>query len=412
MSVNASGRPLAVGFVSIWLSLAAAAVAQGQPPIRVGASVSQTGTYGPLGQNQLRGYQLCLKHTNEKGGVLGRRLELVADDDRSEPAAAVRIYEKLITQDKVDAVLGPYSSPITEAVADVTEKHRMAMVAPAAAATSIFKKGRKFVFMATSPGEVYLEGLIDMAARRGLRTLALIHEDTLFPKAIVQGTLELAKKRGLQVLAIEAYPTGTADFSAILAKVRAANPDVLGAATYFDDAVAITRQLKASNVNPQMFGVTVGGDLPKFYEVLGRSAEFVYGAAQWEPELVTLLRGGELIPVARRYPGAREFVEAHRKEFPGVDLSYHTAGGYGACQVLAEAIRRAGSLDAEKVRSTILNMNLNTVYGGFKVDRDGLQIAHTMLTFQWQEGKKVIVWPDELAPGKPRFPTPPWSQRQ
>jgi branched-chain amino acid transport system substrate-binding protein len=80
--------------------------------------------------------------------------------------------------------------------------------------------------------------------------------------------------------------------------------------------------------------------------------------------------------------------------------------------VLVEAIRRVGSLDREQLRAAILNMNLNTVYGGFKVDRDGVQVAHTMLTFQWQDGKKVIVWPDELAPGKPRFPTPPWSQRQ
>ena len=399
-----------MGLVSIVLSLAPAAEAQ--PPIRVGASVSQTGTYAALGQNQLRGYQLCVKHTNEKAGVLGRSLELIAEDDRSEPATAARIYEKLITQNKVEAVLGPYSSPVTEAVADVTEKHRMAMVAPAAGATSIFRKGRKFIFMLPSRAEVYLEGLIDMAARRGLKTVALTHEDTLAPKAMAQGTLELAKKRGLSVVLVEAYPKGTTDFSTILTKVRAANPDVLAAATYFDDAVALTRQLKESNVNPRMFGVTVGGDLPKFYEVLGRSAEFVYGAAAWELELMALLRGGELVPLARRYPGAREFVESHRKEFPGADLSYHTAGGYGACQVLVEAIRRAGSLDGEQVRTTILSMSLNTVYGGFKVDRDGVQTGHTMLTFQWQDGKKVIVWPDELAPGKPRFPTPPWGQRQ
>jgi branched-chain amino acid transport system substrate-binding protein len=409
--VRVTGRPLTAGLVSIWLSLGAAAVALGQPPLRIGASLSQSGAYAPLAQNQLRGYQLCLKHINEKGGVLGRRLELVTEDDRSEPTTAVRIYEKLITQDKVDAILGPYSSPITEAVADVTEKHRMAMVASAAATPSIFRKGRKFIFMVPSPAEGYLEGLIDMAARRGLKTVALVHEDTLFPRASAQGAVELGKKKGLQIVAVEAYPKDTTDFSAILGKIRTAAPDVLAAATYFDDAVAVTRQLKASNVSPKMFGVTVGGDLPKFYEVLGRDAEFVYGAAPWEPELVTLLRAGELIPVARRYPGAREFVEAYRKEFPGADFSYHSAAGYGGCQILAEAIKRAGSLNAEKVRAAILNMNLNTVYGGFKVDRDGIQIAHTMLTFQWQDGKKVIVWPDELAPGKPRFPTPPWSQR-
>jgi branched-chain amino acid transport system substrate-binding protein len=392
--------------------LVLAAVVEAQPPIRIATSVSQTGVYALLGQNQLRGYQLCIKHTNEKAGVLGRRLELIAEDDRSDPATAAGIYEKLITQSKVEAVIGPYSSPITEAVAGVTEKHRMPLVAPAAATSSIFRKGRKFIFMVPSRAEVYFEGLIDMAARRGMKTIAVIHEDTLFPKASAQGALELAKKRGLSVVLVEAYPKGATDFSAILSKVRTANPDVLAAATYFEDAVAITGQLKAANVNPRMFAVTVGGDLPKFYEVLGRSAEFVYGAAAWELELMALLRAGELVPLGRRYPGAREFVEAHRKEFPGADLSYHSAAGYGGCQVLVEAVRRAGSLDGEKVRAAILGMSLNTVYGGFKVDRDGIQTAHTMLTFQWQDGTKVIVWPDELAPGKPRFPTPPWNQRQ
>jgi branched-chain amino acid transport system substrate-binding protein len=371
--------------------------AEAQEPIRIGASLSLTGTYAALGQNQQRGYQLCAKHVNEKGGVLGRKVEFAFYDDRSDPATGVRLYEKLITQDKVDAIMGPYSSAITEAVANVNEKYKMPMVAPMASTTAIFRKGRKFIFMVQSPAEVYLEGLIDLAARRGLKTVAIINEDTLFPKATVQGTIELAKQKGLQVVFVEAYPKGNTDFSAILTKVRAANPDVLGAATYFDDAVAITRQMKELNVNPKMYGVTVGGDLPKFYELLGKNAEFVYGASQWEPELP--------------YPGAKEFTEAYKKEFPGADLSYHSAGGYGGCQVLIEAIRRAGSLDGEKVRAEILKTDTTTAYGGFKVDDGGFQLTHKMVMFQWQDAKKVIVWPDELAAGKVRFPTPPWSDR-
>jgi branched-chain amino acid transport system substrate-binding protein len=384
--------------------------AEAQKPIRIGASISQTGPYAAPGQNQLRGYRLCVKHTNEKGGVLGRKIELVVEDDQSQPATAARIYEKLITQDRVDAILGPYASPITEAVADVNERHRMPMVATQGATTSTYRKGRKFVFMVPSAAEVYLEGVVDMAARRGLKTVAVIGEDLLFAKAVAQGTVELARKKGLEVVFVADYPRGNKDFTAVLTKVRAANPDVLAAATYFEDAVAITRQLKQLDVNPKMFAVTVGGDLLKFYEQLGRSAEFVYGAAQWEPELVKLRAGG-LIPIARQYPGAREFFDAYQKEFPGADFSYHSAGGYGGCQILVEAIKRSGSLDGEKIRDAILRMDLNTVYGGFKVDPDGFQIAHKMVTFQWQDGKKVIVWPEELAPGKPRFPTPPWSQR-
>jgi len=293
-------------------------------------------------------------------------------------------------------------------MADVSERHRMPMVAAGAATTSIFKKGRKFTFMIHSPSEVYLEGLIDIAARRGLKIVAVIYEDTLLQKPIAQGALELAKKRGLQVVLAESYPKGTTDFGGILRKVKTANPDVLAAATY--DSVVITRHLKELGINPKMFGATVGVAFPKFHATLGRDAEFVYGASQWEPELVTLRAGG-LIPIARQYPGAREFVESHRKEFPGAELSYHSAAAYGGCQVLLEGIRRAGSLDSEKVRDAILKLDFNTVFGAFKVDRDGFQIAHRMVLFQWQDGKKVIVWPEEVAPGQPRFPTPPWSER-
>jgi len=372
-----------------------------QQPIKIGASLSLTGTYAKLGNNQHRGYQLCAKHVNEKGGVLGRKVEFVLYDDRSDPQTGVRLYERLITQDKVDLVMGPYSSAISEAVANVNERYKMPMVAPMAATTAIFKKGRKFIFMVQSPAEVYLEGLIDVAAKRGLKTAAFVYEDTLFPKATVVapgGSVDLAKKKGIEVVFVEGYPKGNTDFSAILTKIRAANPDVFGAATYFDDAVAITRQMKELNVNPRMYGVTVGGDLPKFYELLGKNAEFVYGATQWESTLP--------------YPGAKEFTEAHHKEFPGADFSYHTAGGYAGCQILVEAVKRAGSLDGEKIRAEILKMDFDSVYGGFKVEEDGFQVSHKMVMFQWQDGKKVIVWPENLAEGKPRFPTPPWGKRE
>jgi branched-chain amino acid transport system substrate-binding protein len=384
--------------------------AAAQAPIRVGVSVGISGQYAPLGQNQVRGHQLCVKDTNAAGGVIGRKIDLIVKDDKSQPKDAARIYEQFLTQDKVDAVLGPYSSPITEAVADLVERYKMPMIATGAATTSIFRKGRKFIFMLLSPAEVYLEGFVDLAAKRGLKSIAVIYEDTLFPKAIAQGAADLARKRGLQVTLFEPYGKGNTDFKTILGKVRAANPDAFAAATYFNDAVAIARQLKELDVNPRMFGVTVGGDLPKFYEELGKTAEFVYGAAQWEPQLVTLRAGG-IVPIARQYPAAREFVEAHQKEYPGTDLSYHTAQGYAACQLLVEGIKRAASTNGEKVRDAISALDINTIYGAFKVDADGFQIAHKMVMFQWQDGKKAIIWPEQLAPARPRFPTLPWSQR-
>src|SRR3990172_1802509 len=202
------GKAFIAGVFIVAPSIGLVAAAEAQKPIRIGASASETGTYAALGQNQLRGYQLCVRHTNEKGGVLGRKLELVVEDDPSAPATAIRIYERLIMQDRVDLVLGPYGSPISEAVADVNEKHKMPMVAPVAATTSIYRKGRKFIFGMLPPAEVYLEGLIDMAARKGLKTVAVINVDELFARATAQGTVGLAQRKGLQLVLVDTYPLG------------------------------------------------------------------------------------------------------------------------------------------------------------------------------------------------------------
>ena len=189
--------------MSSWKTAAAASVAAiviavalpatAQAPIKIGASISMTGTYAKPGIYQKEGYELCVQEANDKGGLLGRKIDLVVYDDQSTPATGQRLYEKLITEDKVDVVMGPYSSAISEAVANVTEKYKKVMVAPLAATTSIFKKGRKYIFMVISPAEVYLEGLVDIAAKRGLKTIAIVNEDTLFPKTAANGTAEFAK---------------------------------------------------------------------------------------------------------------------------------------------------------------------------------------------------------------------------
>jgi len=373
---------------------------EAQGPVRIGASLSLTGTYAKLGNYQHEGYKLCAKQANERGGLLGRKIEMVVYDDQSTPATAVRLYEKLITEDKVEAIMGPYSSPVSEAAANVTEKYKKVMVMPLAATTSIFKrppdKKRYYIFMVLTPAEVYLEGLIDIAVKRGLKTIAVINEDTLFTKTAAAGAVDLAKKRGLQVVFQEAYPKGNQEFTGLLTKVRAVNPDVLAASTYFDDAVAITRQMKELNVNPKMYGLTVGGDLPEFQDLLKQNADHIYGVTQWEPSL--------------SYPGNREFVDAYKKEF-GREPAYFSTAGYAGCVIYLEAVKRAGTLDADKVRDVLLKLETKTAFGDFKVDQDGVQTAHKMGLTQWQDGKKVMVWPDELAAGKPRFPTPPWNQR-
>lgn len=364
--------------------------------IKVGASISLTGTYAKLGKYTQEGYLLCEKETNDKGGLLGRKIRFVIYDDKSDPPTAIKLYEKLITEDQVELVMGPYSSPVTNAASTVSEKYKKVMMASLAATTSIWERGYKYLFMAISPAEVYLEGLVELAVERGLKTIAVINEDTLFSKAAAKGTIELAKKKGMQVVFHEAYPKGTTDFSAILIKIKSLNPDVIAAGSYFDDAVATTRQMKELDVNPRVYGVTVGGDLPEFYQLLGKTAEYVYGSSQWEKDLP--------------YPGIKEFVASYEKLW-NREPGYHAAAAYGACQIYIEAIKRANSLESDKIREQLLKLKMATAFGDYQVDERGFQVAHKMVLHQWQDGKKVTVWPASVAGGKPLFPTPPWQRR-
>jgi branched-chain amino acid transport system substrate-binding protein len=378
------------------LAIAAPRPSTAQQPIRIGASIAITGRDQVQGGYVREGYLLCQKHVNEKGGVLGRTIEFLIRDDGSDPKAAVGLYEKLITEDKVDAVMGPYGSPMTDAVADVTEKHRKLMVAPAAGTTSIWEKGRKYLIMVFSPLEAATEGTIDLAARNGLKTVALINVDTLPGKAVAKGALELAKKKGLEVVLHETYPPGTTDFSAILNKVKAAKPDVLVANYVPAEVIAMTRQMRDLDVNVKMLSATPGGGFLDYSKALGKTAEFVYAGSYWDPGLA--------------YPGNREFVAAYQKEF-NHDPSFLSVSSYAGCQLFMEAVRRAGSLDSDKLREELLKMKTKTLFGDFAVDERGFQLGHKAITVQWQDDKQVVVWPDEVAAGKPRFPMPPWGGR-
>jgi branched-chain amino acid transport system substrate-binding protein len=369
-----------------------------QQSLRIGVSLSITGKqYSVQGGYGREGYLLCQKDVNAQGGVLRRSIEFVIYDDGSDEKTAARNYEKLITEDKVDAVLGPYGSAITEAVADVTEKHRKLMIAPMAATTSIWEKGRRYLIMMLAPVEGLSEGLLDLAARNGLKTVAVIKLDGLVANAAANGASELAKTKGLQLVFSETYPNGTTNFSGILSKVKATKPDVLMAASIrLEDLVAITRQARELDLNVSMLSSVPYGLLPDYYKQLGKDAEFVYSGSFWETSLP--------------YPGNQEFVTVYEKEFKRTP-AVQSAGAYAACRLLTETVQRIGSLDSDKLREASLPLKTKTVLGDFAVDERGYQTAHKAITIQWQNGQQVVVWPDDVTSGKPRFPSPPWSQR-
>ena len=388
-------RRLGTVGLSMIVALALAQSSMAQGPIRVGMTTSQSGPYETQGVPVRNGYLLCQKHVNEGGGLLGRRVEFLIPDDQSDTKRAPLLYEKLIVEEKVDAVMGPYGSPLTESVAPIVEKHRKVMLAPLAATSSIWEKGRRYIVMQLGPAELFLAGLIDLAARHRLKTVALVSEDTIFPRSAAKGTSDLARANGLEVVLHAEYAKGSQDFSAILAKLNAVNPDVLGiASANLTDFIVFARQMKERDVNVKMFGTTTA--VVEFQQALGKAAEFAYGASPWEPS----------VP----YPGVKEFVDTYQKAFQKPP-SLHAAGAYAGCQLFMEAARRAGSVESERLRDELLKLKTTTIFGEYAVDERGYQIANKGLLVQWHDGVKVVVWPDRFATAKPRFPTPAWSQR-
>ncbi|CAN5785142.1 amino acid ABC transporter substrate-binding protein [soil metagenome] len=325
---------------------------------------------------------------NRQGGLFNRPVRFIIHDDRSDPELAVAIYERMIVEDRVDAVMGPYGSTHTEAVAPVTERHGYLHISPLAATSSIWEQGRRYIFMVLPPAELFLAGLIEIAAENGLRNVAVIQEDALFPRAAGAGAVDLAREKGMRVVLHETYEKGTTDFSVLLQRVAAGEAQVLGmAASSLGDFITVARQMRDYGVAVSMFGTS--GAVAEFQQALGPAAENTFGLSAWEPDLPN--------------PGIPEFVAAYRGQF-GQEPSFHAAGAYGSCQLFMEAARRAGTLDADALRDALLALEIQTIFGSFAVDERGYQTANRGLFIQWQDGRKVIVWPDDLATARPRLP--------
>src|SRR5579875_3076387 len=387
------GQPAASG-------AAGAASGSTSGPIKIGASIAATGSYGRTGLYQQEAYQLWEKQVNARGGLLGRPVQMIIRDDQSDASTGQKLYEQLITDDKVDLILGPYSSQVTQAAANVAEKYRYPMLAAGASASDLWTQGnKKYLFGVYSIAESYFTGVLEIAQKEGYRTLAVANESTLFPKSTAQGTVKLAKDKGLQVVLEEQYPEKVTDVSSIIQKAKAANAEVLVGGSYLPDALLLTRQSKELSYNPKLMAYSVGAAMPDYGEALGKDADYVFGPSMWEPELTT--------------PGNQEFVREYIA-MHGREPDYHSATGYSACQVLEAAVKAVGSLDRERIRDWLASAELETVLPGkYKVDATGMQVGHEVLTIQWQNGSKVLVWPPKYAaPGATyKLPTPPWSQR-
>jgi branched-chain amino acid transport system substrate-binding protein len=388
---------------SLAAALAAVFVLVGGPALAAetvlfGGAISQTGRYAEPAGRQVNAIKLWVDEVNQRGGLLGKKIELRLLDDKSDTQTSIKLYEKLITEDKVDVLLAPYSSGITEAVANVNERYHMPFVAYGAASSPIWEKGRKYIFSIVGIAEDYQKGAAHLAKQIGVKRAAIIGEDSLFPRQSGKGAADWAKKLGIEIVLQENYPQKQMDFTALLQKIKAAGAEAIFSNSYFADAAAQIRQMREQNVNVKLFAGTVGPGLPAFAEQLGPTAEYVLGFSQWEP-----------LPDVLKHPGMKEFITSYEKRY-GEKPNYHAGGAYGALQVTEAAIKKAGSFDKEKLREALASIDVRTIFGRYKVNAKGMN-DHEGVTFQILKGERRVVWPEKWAETKAELPMPEWSKR-
>jgi branched-chain amino acid transport system substrate-binding protein len=377
-----------------------------------GAALSFTGKYSTNGKHTKNGYELAKERINGRGGVnVGGKLytiDIKYYDDESTPARGAQLAERLIVQDGIKFMLGPYSSGLTKAMAPVTEKYKIPMVEGNGASRSIFNKGYKYIFAVLSTSDYYLREAINLAAEVAKKAgknpksvkVALAIENDPFSQDIRAGVLEDAKRWGMKVVVDDKLPPELNDMSATLTKVRVKKPDVFVVSGHSKGATLAIRQLSQKKINVPMLAIT-HCEAAKVIVNFGPLADYTLCAAQWAPALTYK---------DKWFGSAEQYAKTFEKKY-GYVPPYQAAESTAAVLVYTDALERANSFDTEKVRDAIAATKLETFYGNIKFDKTGKNIAKPMVLRQIQKGKYKVVAPTKWATSKLIHPRPKWSNR-
>ena len=363
--------------------LAAAAAAHAAEPVRIGLSLGLTGTYAEPARMQMRAYRLWEQEVNERGGLSGRSVKMVIVDDESDPSRAAAAYESLIREQRVDLVIGPYSSAITAAVAPVVENFGYPMLAAGASADEIWRQGYRNVFGMWTPASRYSVGMLELAQMNDLMRIAIVHADDAFSSEVAGGARKWAPYLGLEVVLDQGFRKGTKDLTGLARRARDSGAELLLVAGHFNEAVNMRRSMGHIGWFPKAYFATVGPALRKYHDTLGADAEGSFATSIWEPY------------ESLNFPRSQAFAAAFRERY-SMDPSYHAATAYAAGQILEAATMRAGRIERDRIREALYALDTSSVIGRYAVDRTGMQVKRFPLIVQWQKGKKEIVWPKEL----------------
>jgi branched-chain amino acid transport system substrate-binding protein len=377
----------------------------GTGTLTFGAPISLTGSTSHEGTDTLNGYNLWADTVNTKGGITvggtTYQVKIVKYDDTSDPTRSKQLTQQLITSDKVNFLLGPYGTSATLTDETVAQQFRIPMVEGNGAATSIFNQDNPYIFGVLSPAPKYGQTMIDAATSlsTGPKTIAIINANDSFSTEVATAAKSYAPTKGLTVVATISYPNGATDLTSVLNQLKTADsghaPDFVLGSGHEVEAEATLKQAHDLGVTPKLWGFTVGPALPDFITTMKDLANGVMSSSQWTPQVK--YQGTDM------WGTAQAFQQAYKAK-NNVEPSYQAASA-AACGVAYQAaIQAAGSIDPQKVRSALANLNIMSFYGPIVFNVAGSNTTKPMVTTQIQSGTLFTVYPSNVANGSLTYP--------
>ena len=371
-----------VAGVALAVSLATPAMAKVEgDTIILGSSISLTGKYATNGLHTQRGYDYAMKVINEAGGVKvggkSYKLDVKYYDDESTPARGAQLAERLIQQDGVEYMLGPYSSGMTKAIAPVSEKFGVPMVEAEGASRSLFTQGYKYLFAVLSTSEQYLATAIDFAAEKssnpGDVRIALAFEGDPFSMDVRAGVMDKINEYGMKVVIDDQLPADLSDMSTTLTKVKALKPDALIISGHSKGAATAARQIDEMKVNVPMIALT-HCEAAKVQEKFPKTSNGFLCPTQW---VETLSKSDPM------FGSAADWNTGFKADNPSyTSVPYQSAQASAAVYVFKKAFEAANSFDKDAVRDAISKVEMETFYGDIKFSENGNNIAKPMFMRQ------------------------------
>jgi len=375
--------------------------APAEGPIKIGASLPLTGRMSEPGSAAQQGYEIWAEIVNESGGILGRQVELNIIDNASDQDTAVADYEKLITVDKVDLVVGPFSSFLVIPTSEVAARYGYAFVEPAGGAPDVFNRGLTNLFFAQpAPGDEqaipFTDYVLALPDDQRPKTFAVVSQDDPFTLGVMDGVKAALTGAGIELVFDEVYAPETTDFSSIAVQVADLDPDLIVGGTQLEDAVGQIRAYQEAGYQPRGAYFTTGPSLPgPFREGVGDATEGVFASISWFPQ-------------AEEFQNA-DMVAKYIDMFGGEagDIPEDVANAFTVGQVLQQAVEKVGSLDNAALIEELHKGTYQTVVGPLSFNDLG-QPQGSFMLLQWQGDTFVIVGPGDRARAEPIWPKPEW----